>query len=82
MAAVRVGLIGDDFILNPSYREIEKGDLDIVVAGSPEGIVMIEAGNQLSEQDTIEAIDFGYEAVSELIKAQEDLLKDLEAKES
>ena len=58
MAAVRVGLIGDDFILNPSYREIEKGDLDIVVAGSPDGIVMIEAGaNQLSEQDTIEAID-------------------------
>ena len=39
---------------------------------------MIEAGaNQLSEQDTIEAIDFGYEAVTELIKAQEDLLKDL-----
>ena len=41
MAAVRVGLIGDDFILNPSYREIEKGDLDIVVAGSPEGIVTV-----------------------------------------
>ena len=78
MAAVRVGLLGDDFILNPSYREIEKGDLDIVVAGSPDGIVMIEAGsNQLSEQDTIEAIDFGYEAVTELIKAQETLLKDL-----
>jgi len=78
MAAVRVGLIGDDFILNPSYREIEKGELDIVVAGSPDGIVMIEAGaNQLSEQDTIEAIDFGYEAVTELIKSQEDLLKDL-----
>ena len=83
MAAVRVGLIGDDFILNPSYREIEKGDLDIVVAGSPEGIVMIEAGaNQLSEQDTIEAIDFGYEAVTELIKSQEDLLKDLGIKQT
>ncbi len=82
MAAVRVGLIGDDFILNPSYREIEKGDLDIVVAGSPDGIVMIEAGaNQLSEQDTIEAIDFGYEAVTELIKSQEDLLKDLSLKQ-
>merc|ERR1712078_10322 len=82
MAAVRVGLIGDDFILNPSYREIEKGDLDIVVAGSPDGIVMIEAGaNQLSEQDTIEAIDFGYEAVTELIKAQEDLLKELNIKQ-
>ena len=82
MAAVRVGLIGDDFILNPSYREIEKGDLDIVVAGSPDGIVMIEAGsNQLSEQDTIEAIDFGYEAVTELIKAQENLLKELGIKQ-
>jgi len=82
MAAVRVGLIGDDFILNPSYREIEKGDLDIVVAGSPDGIVMIEAGaNQLSEQDTIEAIDFGYEAVTELIKSQEDLLQDLGIKQ-
>ncbi len=78
MAAVRVGLIGDDFILNPSYREIEKGDLDIVVAGSPDGIVMVEAGaNQLSEQDTIEALDFGYEAVTELIKAQETLLEEL-----
>ena len=82
MAAVRVGLIGDDFILNPSYREIEKGDLDIVIAGSPDGIVMIEAGsNQLSEQDTIEAIDFGYEAVTELIKAQETLLKELGIKQ-
>jgi len=82
MAAVRVGLIGDDFILNPSYREIEKGDLDIVVAGTPDGIVMIEAGaNQLSEQDTIEAIDFGYEAVTELIKAQENLLQELNIKQ-
>ena len=43
---------------------------------------MIEAGaNQLSEQDTIEALDFGYEAVTELIKSQEDLLKDLGIKQ-
>ncbi len=77
MAAVRVGLLGDDFVLNPSYREIERGDLDLVVAGTPEGIVMVEAGaNQLPEQDVIEAIDFGYEAVCELIKAQEAILKE------
>ena len=77
MAAVRVGLLGDDFVLNPSYREIERGDLDLVVAGTPEGIVMVEAGaNQLPEQDVIEAIDFGYEAVCELIKAQETILKE------
>ncbi len=77
MAAVRVGLLGDDFVLNPSFREIERGDLDLVVAGTPDGVVMVEAGsNQLSEQDVIEAIDFGYEAVNELIKSQQSILKE------
>ncbi len=78
MAAVRVGLLGDDFVLNPSYREIERSDLDLVVAGTPAGVVMVEAGaNQLPEGDVIEAIDFGYEAVGELIKAQMNVLKEL-----
>lgn len=78
MAAVRVGLVGDDFIINPTYAEIEAGDLDLIVAGSPEGVIMVEAGaNQLSERDIIEAIDFGYEAVQDLIKAQQDLLVEM-----
>ena len=78
MATVRVGLLGDDFVLNPSFREIERSELDLVVAGTPQGVVMVEAGaNQLPEQDVIEAIDFGYEAVCELIKAQQNLLKEL-----
>jgi polyribonucleotide nucleotidyltransferase len=78
MAAVRVGLIGDDFVINPTYLEIERGDLDMVVAGSPEGVIMVEAGaNQLPELDIIEAIEFGYEAVQELIRAQSELLTEL-----
>ncbi|HCF29775.1 MAG TPA: polyribonucleotide nucleotidyltransferase [Cyanobacteria bacterium UBA11049] len=78
MAAVRVGLVGDDFIINPTYAEIENGELDLVVAGSPEGVIMVEAGaNQLPEQDIIEAIDFGYEAVRDLIKAQKELIAEL-----
>lgn len=78
MAAVRVGLVGDDFIINPTYKEIESGDLDLVVAGSPDGVIMVEAGaNQLPEQDIIEAIDFGYEAVRDLIQAQRELLDEL-----
>ncbi len=78
MAAVRVGLVGDDFIINPTYKEIEEGDLDLVVAGSPDGVIMVEAGaNQLPEQDMIEAIDFGYEAVRDLIQAQRDLMQEL-----
>ncbi|MEO0406412.1 MAG: polyribonucleotide nucleotidyltransferase [Cyanobacteria bacterium P01_A01_bin.135] len=78
MAAVRVGLLGDDFIINPTYEEVDKGDLDLVVAGSPGGVIMVEAGaNQLPEQDVIEAIDFGYEVVQDLIQAQRDIIKEL-----
>ncbi|MBA2747324.1 MAG: polyribonucleotide nucleotidyltransferase [Tatlockia sp.] len=78
MAAVRVGLVGDDFIINPTYAEIEAGELDLVVAGSPHGVIMVEAGaNQLPERDIIEAIDFGYEAVRDLIGAQLDLIAEL-----
>jgi polyribonucleotide nucleotidyltransferase len=78
MAAVRVGLIGDEFIINPTYNEVETGDLDLVVAGSPDGVIMVEAGaNQLPEQDVIEAIEFGYEAVQDLIQAQRDLMAEL-----
>jgi polyribonucleotide nucleotidyltransferase len=78
MAAVRVGLVGDDFVINPTYAEIETGDLDLVVAGSPDGVIMVEAGaNQLPEQDIIEAIDFGYEAVQDLIQAQREIIAEL-----
>lgn len=78
MAAVRVGLVRDEFIINPTFQEIENGDLDLVVAGTPDGVVMVEAGaNQLPEQDIIEAIEFGYEAILELIQAQKDLIQEL-----
>lgn len=78
MAAVRVGLVGDDFIINPTFKEVTDGDLDIVVAGTPDGIVMVEAGaNQLPEQDIIEAIDFGYEAIQDLIALQREMLDEL-----
>ncbi len=78
MAAVRVGLVGDDFIINPTYKEIKEGDLDLVVAGSPDGVIMVEAGaNQLPEEDIIEAIDFGYEAACDLIKAQQEMIEEL-----
>ncbi|AGY56968.1 polyribonucleotide nucleotidyltransferase [Gloeobacter kilaueensis] len=78
VAATRVGLIGDDFIINPTYKEIEDGDLDLVVAGTKNGIMMVEAGaNGLSEEDILDAIDFGYEAVQAMLTAQEEFIKEL-----
>ncbi len=78
MAAVRVGLVGDDFIINPTYAETEAGDLDLVVAGTSHGVIMVEASaNQLPERDILEAIEFGYEAVQDLIQAQLELIDEL-----
>ena len=78
LAAVRVGLVGDDFIINPTYAEVAEGDLDLVVAGSPDGVIMVEAGaNQVPEEDVIEAIDFGYEVVTDIIEAQNELMAEL-----
>lgn len=78
VAAVRVGLLQDEFILNPTYAEIEAGDLDLVVAGCADGVIMVEAGaKQLPEKDMVEAIEFGFEAVQELLKAQQQVLADL-----
>lgn len=78
VAAVRVGLVGDDFIINPTYAEIETGDLDLVVAGTADGIIMVESGaKQLPEKDILEAIDFAYEAIQELLQAQEEIFKEL-----
>jgi polyribonucleotide nucleotidyltransferase len=78
MAAVRVGLIGDDFIINPTYAEVAEGELDLVVAGTTDGVIMVEAGaSEVPEADIIEAIDFGYEVVLDLIAAQNELMAEL-----
>ncbi|MFS8866691.1 polyribonucleotide nucleotidyltransferase [Synechococcus sp. H65.1] len=78
VAAVRVGLLQDEFIINPTYAEIEAGDLDLVVAGCADGVIMVEAGaKQVPEKDVVEAIEFGFEAVQELLKAQQQVFADL-----
>ncbi|MBW4699932.1 MAG: polyribonucleotide nucleotidyltransferase [Aphanocapsa lilacina HA4352-LM1] len=78
VAATRVGLMGDDFIINPTYKEIEEGELDLVVAGTKNGIMMVEAGaNCLPEEDIIDAIDYGYEAVQAMLTTQEEFIREL-----
>jgi polyribonucleotide nucleotidyltransferase len=78
VAGVRVGLIGDDFIINPTYREIEEGELDLVIAGTRKGVMMVEAGaNILPEEDILDALDYGYEAIQALLLAQEEFIQEL-----
>jgi polyribonucleotide nucleotidyltransferase len=61
LGAVRVVLLGDKLIANPSYEEEKQAKLSIVVAATDDGIVMVEAGaQQASEEEVIQAIDFGH----------------------
>ena len=70
IAAVRVGLIGDDLLINPSYEERKRGRLDLIVAGSSEAIVMVEAGaKEVTEEDILRALDAGHQAIKQIVHA-------------
>lgn len=75
-AAARVGEVDGKFVLNPTYKELESSTLEIVVATTEKGIIMIEAGaNIVSEARMIEAIEFAIKELKAVLKAQRDLQK-------
>ncbi len=76
IAAVRVGRVNNEFVLNPSYEQRKTGDLDLVVSGTEKNIMMVEAGaNQVTEEDMVSAIKFAQPHLGSLIDLQNDLVK-------
>ena len=73
IGAVRVGLIDNEFVLNPTYSQLEESQLNMIVVGTHEAIVMVEAGAQeVVEEKIVEALEFGHRAIQEIIgKIQE-----------
>ncbi|MEE2635926.1 MAG: polyribonucleotide nucleotidyltransferase [Acidobacteriota bacterium] len=68
IAAVRVGLVDDELVINPTYEQRRQGRLDLVVAGSKDALVMVEAGAQeVSEEQMIAALGAGHDAIREII---------------
>ena len=66
------------FIINPSVEETEKCDIILNVAGTKDAINMVESGShEVSEDDMIEAIMFGHEAIKELISFQEEIVREI-----
>jgi len=77
IAAIRVGRIDGKLIANPTFKELETSDLDMVVSGNRSSVIMIEAGaNELSEEVMLEAVNFGHEALQPLIDMQEKLARE------
>jgi polyribonucleotide nucleotidyltransferase len=74
IGAVRVGRIEDEFVINPTRQQQPLSDLDLVIAGVDEGIVMVEgSGREVSEEVLIEGLEVGHRAIREIIALQRDL---------
>ncbi|MCI9434989.1 MAG: polyribonucleotide nucleotidyltransferase [Bacilli bacterium] len=77
IAGVKVGRINGQFIINPTKEQSEISDIDLTVAGTKEAINMVEAGSrEASEDDMLEALMFGHDAIKELIAFQEEIIAD------
>src|SRR6266571_8521017 len=78
IAGVRVGLIEDRFIVNPTYDQTRASALNLIVAGSEEAIVMVEAGaNEVSEDVMVEALMFGHTEIKKLCRLQKEMYQKL-----
>jgi polyribonucleotide nucleotidyltransferase len=74
VGAVRVGLVDGQFIANPTTAQQETSQLELVVAGTEEGVLMVEAGaKEVSEDKMLEAIGFGHEQCKRLARMQKEL---------
>jgi polyribonucleotide nucleotidyltransferase len=81
IGAVRVGRHMGEFVVNPTYEQVDEGDLNMVVAGTINGIGMVEAGaNELTEDEIIEALGLAHKAIIKLCNAQNELVKKLGVK--
>lgn len=75
IAGVTIGRLDGEFIINPTTEQLEKSDIDLVVAGTKDAINMVEAGaDEVTEEVMLEAIMFGHEQIKKLIAFQEEIV--------
>jgi polyribonucleotide nucleotidyltransferase len=76
IGAVRVGQVDGKFVINPTYAERRDGDLNLMVVGTAEGIVMIESGaREVTEETVVQAIEFGHQEIKKICAAISDLAR-------
>jgi len=78
IAGVKVGRVNGEFVINPTVEQAEKSDIELTVAGTIDAINMVEAGaKEVSEEDMLEALMFGHEAIKELCKFQKEIMAEV-----
>lgn len=78
IAGVRVGRLDGELIINPPADRVDELDINIILAGTEDAIVMVEAGmNNVSEEDVIEALQFGHDNIKKLVEHQKTMVAEL-----
>lgn len=78
VGAVRVGLIEGDFILNPTFSDLEYSELDLRIAGTRDAILMVECGAQeVSEETMVKALEYAHQSIQGLIDIQEQMAREI-----
>jgi len=76
IGAVRVGRIGEKFIINPTFAQLEESSLDLVIAGTRKTVTMCEGGGkEVPEEALLEAIKLGHKVIIEIVELQEKLIE-------
>jgi polyribonucleotide nucleotidyltransferase len=76
IGGLRVGLVDNNLVINPTFKELDQSSIDLVVAGNKKGVIMLESGcTEVSEETIEKAIEFGYENVLKIIALQEEMAK-------
>ncbi|MCG0275043.1 MAG: polyribonucleotide nucleotidyltransferase [Thermosediminibacteraceae bacterium] len=75
VGAVSVGLVDGNFVINPTVEQYEKSRLRLIVAGTKDAILMVEAGaDEVTEEEMINAINFGHEEIKKIVQFQEEII--------
>ena len=78
VGAVNIGLVDDEFVINPTQEQREVSALDLTVAGTKEAVLMVEAGaNEVSEEVMLKAILFAHEQVKRIVEFQENIVSEI-----
>src|SRR5437588_10348663 len=68
IAGVRIGLVDGKYIVNPTFKQRKESKLDLVVAGSKDGVVMVEAGaKEVTEEQVVEALETAHAAITQIV---------------
>ncbi len=74
IAAIRVGLIDGEYVINPTYPQLEESRLNLLVAGTEDGVTMVEASaTEISEEEMVRALEVAHDAIREIIELQKEL---------